>query len=113
MFKLLSNYWYAACTFLLTTPILAQTLSDDIIVGAGNDGTSKLSIINTVIQTGQRTILYGVGPLGGSWLIYKGFQMIGNAERGDKMPGVITMISGAACFLIGPIIANLIDAAQA
>lgn len=113
MLKIFNNYCYALAAFLMTSPLFAQTAVEDIIVGAGNDGTAKLSIINTVIQTGQRTILYGIGPLGGSWLIYKGFQMIGNAERGDKMPGVITMISGAACFLIGPIIANLIDAAQA
>lgn len=111
MSKLRTFYFYLG-SWLMTTSLLAQTTADDIIVGSGNDGTKELDIVNTILQTGQRTILFGIGPLGGSWLIYKGFQMIGNADRGDKMPGVVTMVCGGACFILGPIVANFVDAAQ-
>jgi len=84
--------------------LLAQTNVADVIIGAGEDKTDELGIINNIINTGQKLVLYGIGPLLGTVMCIKGFKMIGQAERGEKGPGVLMTVCGACCFALGPII---------
>lgn len=90
--------------YLFSDIALAQTNVADVIIGQGADKTSELSIINNILNTGQKLILYGFGPLVGSVMWIKGFNLIGKAERGEKMPGIVMIVCGACCFALGPLI---------
>jgi hypothetical protein len=93
-----------AIGYLLSGIALGQTSVADVIIGQGDDKTAELSIINNILNTGQKLILYGFGPLLGSVMWIKGFNMVGKAERGEKMPGIVMIVCGACCFALGPLI---------
>lgn len=80
----------------------------DVIIGAGEDRSDQLSIINTIFNTAQKMALYGVGPLWGTWMALKGFIGAGKAQPGDKWPYVLMIFCGAACWGLGPIISQLL-----
>jgi hypothetical protein len=91
--------------FLVPSKLFAQT---DFLIGRGEDKSSELKFLNNIIQTAQSTLAYAVGPLFGSWMVLKGFKMVGAAERGEKGPGVTMIIAGVCCFAIGPIVSQVL-----
>ena len=84
----------------------------DVIIGSGKDGTEDLQIINNIFSTVQSVLLYGIGPLLGTTLVLKGFKLVGQAERSEKGPGVTMIVMGACCFIIAPLISQLIKAVE-
>lgn len=103
-FTTLSTHLFLLYEWFNAELLLAQTSVADVIIGAGEDKTAELSIINNIINTGQKLVLYGFGPLIGTMMCIKGFKMIGQAERGEKGPGILMTVCGACCFALGPII---------
>ena len=92
----------------LSTKAWAQVDVADVIIGSGENKTSELSILTTIINTAQNIVLYGFGPLLGTVMVLKGFKLVGQAERGEKGAGVLMICCGAACFGLGPVIEQIL-----
>lgn len=102
---------YGPLVFLgawLSQSAFAQVDVADVIIGSGENKTSELSILTTIINTAQNIVLYGFGPLLGTVMVLKGFKIVGQSERGEKGAGVLMICCGAACFGLGPVIEQLL-----
>ncbi len=55
-------------------------------------------------------LTYVVAPVAGFFTAFRGWQMIGNAERGNKGAGVVTFICGIGMFALPVIISQILNA---
>lgn len=109
---MLRERFYGLLALLYSGHLFAQTEIDGVIVESGNDVTAELSTLTTIIKTAQSILLYGIGPLVGTAMVIRGFKLVGTAERGEKGPGVIMVVCGCACFIVGPLVKQFIDATK-
>lgn len=105
------NLYNSIIISLLTTRAYGERL-DDVYIGTGKSQLDDLSLITNIIKTGQSLLLYAIGPLLGTGMVIKGLKMIGNSDRGEKGPGVLMIVCGASCFLVGPIIQQFMEASK-
>lgn len=95
---------------MMTNGLFADSGAESVIIGSGNDVGDELSVLQSIVKTSQGFILSMLAPLAGTWLVYSGIKMIGNSERGDKTPGVITTVSGILLFIFPKVIQNFVSA---
>jgi hypothetical protein len=98
---------FGVCMLVAQTGI-AQEVTDLVI---GDRSTvDDLELPKRVQELAIGFLTYVIAPVAGFFTAFKGWQMIGNAERGAKGPGVLTFLCGIGMFALPVIITQVLNA---
>lgn len=98
----------AISLWLVTQTGLAQEVTDLVI---GDQSTvDDLELPKRVQEIAIGFLTYVIAPVAGFFTSFKGWQMIGNAERGAKGPGVLTFLCGIGMFALPVLITQILNA---
>ena len=92
----------------LATTGYAQDSGVIDFVNPSEDEIADLELLKKIKDTGMAILTWVVGPLIGAFTAFKGWQMIGNSQRGEKGPGVLVFICGIGMFALPKIITEII-----
>jgi hypothetical protein len=100
---------------LLLGADLALAAKDGQIIqlAIGEESAIKdLTLLNKVKDLALGVLSWILAPVAGAFTTWKGWQMIGNAERGDKGPGILVFLCGIGMFALGRIVQEILNALQ-
>lgn len=76
------------------------------------DTVKELTLLNRVKDLALGVLSWILAPVAGAFTTWKGWQMIGQAERGDKGPGIVVFLCGIGMFALGRIVQEILNALQ-
>ena len=71
----------------------------DLVIG-DQESVKELTLLNKVKDLALGVLTYILAPVAGAFTSWKGWQMIGNSDRGDKGQGIIVFLSGIGMFAL-------------
>ena len=107
-----AKHW-TTLAIVLSYAVAATTgfSQDGGVIGFENPDRSELDgllLLDKVKNVGTAALTYVIGPLMGSFVSFKGWQMIGNSPRGEKGPGILVFICGIGMFALPKIITEIL-----
>ena len=99
---------------LLAAEVAMAAKEGQIIqLAIGEESSIKeLTLLNKVKDLALGVLSWILAPVAGAFTTWKGWQMIGNAERGDKGPGILVFLCGIGMFALGRIVQEILNALQ-
>ena len=100
-------------TLLLAIVALAATHSygevTELVIG-DQSVVDELELPKRVQEIAIGILTYVIAPVAGFFTTFRGWQMIGNSERGNKGAGVVTFVCGIGMFALPVIISQILNA---
>lgn len=111
MAGLLGVYLFSG--FFVVNHVLAADEAAIVGFSIGDENTVKeLTLLNRVKDLALGVLSWILAPVAGAFTTWKGWQMIGQAERGDKGPGIVVFLCGIGMFALGRIVQEVLTALQ-
>lgn len=94
------------CVGQVVAPAVAFAQTVDIDFG-DQDDLNDLEMANKIKTLILGAFAYIICPVSGVALAYKGWQMVGNSERGDKGAGALVLIVGIVMVVLPAVVLEL------
>lgn len=105
-----TKHWTTVAIVMSCLALASTGFAQDAIefsTSTETDGDS-FELVKKVKDAAIWLLTWILGPVVGGFTAFKGWQMIGNSQRGEKGPGVVVFLCGIGLFALPKIINEIV-----